>query len=91
MCKSGERVMRVKRWESKVLRLTLRPRMKAGGRVCGVQENNFKKYEINVEKDETARWPRTMTMPWATYAGDVLVVVAPQPILGWRTPSSLKV
>ena len=37
---SMERVMRVKRWESKILRLTCRPSMKSRRRMCGAQEGN---------------------------------------------------
>ena len=46
----GERVMRVKRWESKILRLTHRPRMKAGE--GGLQEKDFQGDDNNVEENE---------------------------------------
>ena len=44
--------MRVKQWESKTLRLTLRPRMKAGEGWVDLQEKNFEGDENIVEEDE---------------------------------------
>ena len=48
-----ERVMRVKRWESKILRLTFRPKMKAGEDWVD-QEEDFKGDERQVEEDAFA-------------------------------------
>ena len=44
--------MRVKKWETKLVRLTFRPRMKAGE--GWIQEKNFEGDESQVEEDETA-------------------------------------
>ena len=51
---SGERVMRVKRWESKVLRLTLRPKMKAS--------EGWVDYKKSTLKEMRTKW-RKLKLP----------------------------
>ena len=83
--------MRVRRWESKILRLTLRPRMKAS--------EEWVEYRKRTSWEMRAKW-RKMRLPtmvdknvekvwkavaWANYDGDVPVVKALRSILRWRT------
>ena len=67
--------MRVKRWESKILRLTVRPRMKAGEDRGGLQEKNFEGDELTHDGGEERR-EGVEDMAWANYDGDVPVVGA---------------
>ena len=74
---STESVVKDKRWESKTLRLTLRPRMKAGERLGELQEENdevdgarWRKMKLPTTASKNAEkiWK---TMAWTNYDGDV--------------------
>ena len=76
---------KVSQWESKILRLTLRPRVTAG--------KSCVNYRKRTSRTVRAEW-RKMTMAeknvekiwtWAVYDGEVPVLRALRPFLGWRT------
>ena len=87
---SGERVMRVKRWETKVLRVTFRPRTKAGEEWVEDRKRNSKEVKAKWRKMQLPTravkiaekvWK---TMAWASCDGDVLVMNAPRSTLRWQ-------
>ena len=90
---STERVAKVKRWESNILRLTFRPRMKT--------REDWVTYRKQTSKQMRARWRKMKlpkmaekkaetfwkTMTWTNRNGDVPVMKALRSILSWWTAS----
>ena len=88
-----ERVVKIKRWESKILCLTLRPRMSGQGRLGELHEENIEGDEGQMDEGETADDGRE---EWrinfedrglVNDNGDVPVMKAPRSIRSWRTTS----
>ena len=88
---STERVMGIKRWEAKILRLTFRPKRKAGEdwveyrkRTSGRMRAKWRKMQLatTAQKNVEKVWK---TVAWAVYDGDVPVMKALRSILSWRT------
>ena len=86
--KYKKRVLRVKRWESKILRLTFRPRMKAGEDRVEYRKRTSWEMKAKWRKMNYRRWPRRTLRrcgrPWSgpISDGDVSVMKALRSILG---------
>ena len=83
---------KVRGWVSKILRLTFRPKMNESRRKLGrVQEEDVTSTVSQMEEhgpaddDREERGNIWKTMTWATYDGEVLVMMALRSILGWRS------